>query len=31
MQGRQAGRIELCQDWQMEGLTIEAEDGKSIQ
>ena len=31
LQGRQAGRIERCQDWQTDGLTIEAEDGKSIQ
>lgn len=31
LQGRHAGRIEQCQEWQMEGLLIEAEDGTALQ
>jgi hypothetical protein len=30
IQGKKAGRIEHVQEWETEGLTIEAEDGKAI-
>lgn len=29
--GRRAGRIRYCQDWKMEGLTIEAEDELKVE